>query len=306
MSFGETFLTFPDLFPERLGGDRWGEARLDLDVAGGPYAIGGLGDQMAEAVATRFAPLAGRPRPGVPLDVEVFRVAPTDFRNVATANWEYRLDFDFRDGSLRLAGLDLMALVAPLPVGRAALWTSAGDGPRFLGTFENLLRVLVAYRLLAAGGVLLHSAGIVARGMAYVFFGHSGAGKTTFSGLSAAAGHDVVSDELNLLWVLPEGVRVESLPFAGDFGGRCRPRTTYPLGGLFLLEKGPPPDSRPARRPLSLARGIAALASCAPVVNADPFRSPALWSNLERLATMARPEAFAFELGGTPWDILLA
>lgn len=300
MSFGECFLAYPDLFPERNSGERWGGRRLGLDLAGGPYVVSGLSEELASAVATRFAPLVGEAPSAALPDVEVFRVAPSDFRRVATAGWEYRLDFDLREGALRLAGLDLMARLAPLPRGRAALWTPAGDGPRFLGTFENLLRVLVAYRLLGEGGVLLHSAGIVAHGRAYVFFGHSGAGKTTFSGLSARAGHDVISDELNLLWTLPDGVRVESLPFAGDFGQRCRPRTTYPLGGLFLLEKGPPA----ARRPLSLARGVAALAACSPVVNTDPHRSPVLLENLERLARASRPEALAFELVGNPWDML--
>lgn len=301
MSFGERFLHYPDLFPLRASGERWGDQRLSLDIAGGPYVVAGLSAELAAAVTARFAPLVGDPVGSQATDIEIFRVAATDFRKIETAGWEYQLDFDFAADGLRLAGLDLMGRLSPLPLGGAALWTSSGDAPHFLGAFENLLRVLTAYRLLAAGGVLLHSAGILASGKAYVFFGHSGAGKTTFSALSAVEGHDVLSDELNLLWPTPEGVIVESLPFAGDFGQRCRPRSRFPLGGIFALGKGPA-----TRRPLSFARGVAALAACSPVVNVDPFRTTALWDNLERLARAARPEALAFELGRAPWDMLIS
>lgn len=300
MSFGQRFLHYPDLFPLRASGERWGDRRLSLDFAGGPYVVAGLSTELAEAVADRFAPLVDAAADRSAPDIEVFRVAASDFRTVETAGWEYQLDFEFAAGALRLAGLDLMGRLSPLPHGGAALWTSSGDAPHFLGAFENLLRVLAAYRLLAAGGVLLHSAGIVAEGRAFVMFGHSGAGKTTFSALSAAAGHDVISDELNLLWPEPEGVIVESLPFAGDFGQRCRPRSRFPLGGIFALEKG-----QAARRPLSFARGVAALAACSPVVNVDPHRTTELWDNLERLARVVRPEALAFELDRAPWDMLI-
>lgn len=301
MTFGERFLHYPDLFPERSGGERWGERRLRLDLGGGPYVIDGLSEALAAAIGTRFAPLVEEAGADATPDVEIFAVDAREFRAVPTAGWEYRLDFDLGDQTLRLAGLSLMARLSPLPVGGAALWTPAGDGPAFLGVFENVLRALVAYRLLAAGGVMLHSAGVVAAGKAYVCFGRSGAGKTTFAGLSAAAGHDVVSDELNLIWPRDHGAVVESLPFAGDFGQRCRARAFYPLGGLFLLEQGPPCG----RRALPLAHGVAALASCSPIVNADPHRSPALFANLERLAAATPPQALAFALDVNPWGTLL-
>lgn len=301
MSFGELFLRHPDLFPERLSGERWGEEALLLDVAGGPYRIEGLAAEQGAALRARFDPLVSEPDAPGPADLQLFRASESDLLPIATAGWEYRLDLEVTGDRLRCAGLDLMGRLEGLPEARGALWTPAADPGRFLGAFENLLRVLVAYRLLARGGVLLHSAGVVASGCAWVLVGRSGAGKTTVSALAAEAGLDVLSDELNLLWVRDGGgVEVESMPFAGDFGQRCRPRVRFPLAGLFQLEKG----DREARRPLPLAQGVAALLACAPVVNADPDRRPALLDRIEELARRRPPEMLTFRRTGTPWDIL--
>ena len=61
MSFGELFLRHPDLFPERLSGERWGDESLLLDVAGGPYRIENLAPAQAVAIRTRYDPLVSDP-----------------------------------------------------------------------------------------------------------------------------------------------------------------------------------------------------------------------------------------------------
>lgn len=300
MSFGERFLRHPDLFPRRLGGERPGRERVRIDLAGGPYVVGGLSAILAAELDRRFAPLVSEAESHEVTDFEVFAVDASEFRPVATRDWEYRLDTQLDADALSLAGLALMARVSLHSGARAALWTPAETGADFLGPFENVLRVLVAYRLNARGGVMLHSVGVVRDGRAFVFFGRSGAGKSTFAGLSARAGLEVLSDELNLIWPRGDGAVVESLPFAGDFGQHCKPRCEMPLGGMFRLHKGPPCG----RQPLSRSAAVAALVSCSPTVNSDPSRVESLLEVLGRLVGLVPPESLAFELTANPWGML--
>lgn len=101
---------------------------------------------------------------------------------------------------------------------------------------DAFLRSFLSSRLLSSGGLMLHSAGIVKKGRAYLFLGKSGAGKSTLAKLAAAAGAEVISDEINLL--LPgKGVfRVYGSPFWGEMRADGR-QGSWPLGGVYLLKK---------------------------------------------------------------------
>lgn len=303
MSFGESFLAFPDLFPARRAGEPWGERRVSLDLPGGPYAVAGLSADQATAVRERFGDLCreGEPEPGAVRGL-LFRAPPGDFRELDTRGWEYAMDFDHGERAVRLAGLRLMARLDWTPDLAGAFWTSE-EGELFPGICENFLRVLVAYRLLALGGVVLHSAGIATGdGGAYLFLGPSGAGKTTLSRLSQERGHAVLSDDLNAL--LPgagpgDPPRVLKLPFTGDLGDQREAHPPRPLRGLLRLAKGP----EDALRPLSPGETLALLYACSPFVNADPHRREALLDVLSGLADAPAGE-LTFSLAGGFWDIL--
>ncbi|HYN21339.1 MAG TPA: hypothetical protein VE078_10295, partial [Thermoanaerobaculia bacterium] len=92
MSFGETFLHNPDLFPARRSGEPWGDRKLVLDLPGGPYRFSGLSEDQEQAALDRFGVLAV---PGVPaVETEIFRAFPADFRDIDTRGWSYDLDLD--------------------------------------------------------------------------------------------------------------------------------------------------------------------------------------------------------------------
>jgi len=310
MSFGERFLTFPDLFPARRAGEPWGERQVSLDLPGGPYRVAGLSDRQAEAAGERFGALCREEGPhteaaGDAVRGLLFRAPASDFRAVDTRGWEYAMDFEHGERSVRLAGLHLMARLDWAPALSGALWTSE-EGPLFPGIFENFLRVQVAYRLLALGGVVLHSAGIAeeppGKG-AFLFLGPSGAGKTTLSRLSEACGRTVLSDDMNALLPGPgpgEPPRVVKLPFTGDLGERREAHPPRPLRGLLRIEKGP----ADALRPLSSAATLALLVACSPFVNADPHRQDLLLGVLSGLARAAPARVLTFSLAGGFWDIL--
>ena len=101
---------------------------------------------------------------------------------------------------------------------------------------DAFLRSFLSSRLLSSGGYMLHSAGIVKKGRAYLFLGKSGAGKSTLSRLAAGAGAEVISDEINMLRPSGRGFRVYGSPFWGEMRADGRPGS-WPLGGIFILKK---------------------------------------------------------------------
>jgi len=149
---------------------------------------------------------------------------------------------------------------------------------------ENFLRIVFAYHVLSRGGVLLHSAGIVQRGAAYLFCGRSNAGKSTLSRKAAAAGAAVLSDDINLVFRENDGYYVHRVPFTGEFrqsGESCSGPGTFRLGGLALLEKAPVLTTAP----VGPAEGVAGLLTGCPYVNDDPEELPKLLDILTTLVS---------------------
>jgi hypothetical protein len=329
MSFGARFLRHPERFPERPRGDAWGDRELRLDLPGGPYQLLGLSAGQEEGVLATFPAargLVGGASPGgagatgdAPIPIQLLRCTPDEFLEVDVRGWDYGLDFDWAPAAVRVAGLGLQGRLdwRPGHPGLAgALWLHEDGGERFPGVFENFLRVLVAYRLLELGGAVLHSAGVVRDGAAFLFLGRSGAGKTTAARLSLArGGMEVLSDDLNALMIGEAESGAESdarsgaggcvvlkLPFTGDLGERRALRPPLPLGGLLRLAQ----DSADALAPLSRAETLACLLACAPFVNVDPHRRERLEEVLLALAAAAAPRAFTlrFSLSGGFWSII--
>jgi len=70
-------------------------------------------------------------------------------------------------------------------------------GVRHEYALDSLLRILLTMVLLPQSGFLLHGATIVRDGRAYIFFGRSGAGKSTVASLSPEG--SVLTDEISLV-----------------------------------------------------------------------------------------------------------
>jgi hypothetical protein len=300
--FATGFLTNPDLFPARRGGEVWGPIEITLALPGGPYRFAGLNAAQEEAVRQRFGAYcetAAAPTPEI-LESVLFRGSETDFRTFDLRGWEYGLDLDPTPESVRLAGLRLIGRLDWRPGLTGALWTPDGGSAAFAGIFENFLRVLTAYRLQELGGAVLHCAGIGSAQGARLFLGRSGAGKSTVSRLAQERGATVLSDDLNALVPVQGSPWVEKLPFTGDYGDSRSPSAAVPLAGLYRLEKA----VEDALRPLSRAEAVACLLACSPYVNADPWRRDALFANLLGLIPRGAAWSLRFSLGGGFWPIL--
>ncbi len=172
----------------------------------------------------------------------------------------------------------------------ASLDTAAGSGTLLASPREQsldaFLRSLLSALLLRSGGLMLHSAGLVKNGRAYVFLGRSGAGKSTLSRLAGASGSaEVVSDEINMLRRENGRWRAYGSPFWGEMRSEGR-RGSWPLGGVFLLRKaranrvsacGGPEALPPLLRCLlnferSAAAGGRAMDAASGLLSGSPFR----------------------------------
>ncbi len=300
MSFGGGFLRCPDLFPGRRGGEPWGDRSLALEVAGGRYLVSGLSAAQEEAARGKRGWLGREPAEDA-VPIQLFRASAEDFLERDVRGWEYTLDLDPAPAAVRLAGLRLMGRIDWTPALAGGLWTSHTGGDEWVSTFENFFRVLVAYRLLAGGGAVLHSAGITDGERAWLLLGPSGAGKTTTSRLCLARGASVLSDDLNAVRLAGDGRPLLAwLPFTGDLGEQAGEQTAYPLTALLRLVQG----TEERLRPLSPAVALAGLVAAAPYVNHDPWRREALLTTLERLARSVPAWELTFSLEGDVWAIL--
>jgi hypothetical protein len=290
LTFGERFLTAPELFPVRHSGERWGDETFALDLPGGPYRATGLASEQRAALAERYTESQ---RDDAAIDLVVFRAPESDFRPIDTRGWEYSLDFD----GPAIAGMRLMARI---DAERAAIWTPVADREHFAGVFENVLRPLVAMRLLAAGGLLVHSAAVLLGERALLFAGPSGSGKSTTARMALDANHEVLSDDLNAIVRDGERFMVVPLPFTGDLTRDELTTRSAPLRAIVRLEKG----SEESFRAMSLADGVSLLVRSSPYVNRDAASAELLLDRATELARAAQLGVLTFRRDGDVWPIL--
>lgn len=265
------FVRYPELFPARLSGERWGENSITIDFAGGPYRFDGLSMSQLAAIQPAFGSLLVATE-SANVTVSIFRAAGSDFLPPVFDRGIYELAFTYASSTIAVSGPSFMGRVELTDGMRAAVWTSAESESAFPIVFENFFRLIVAYRLLLEGGLLLHSAGVVADGQASILFGPSGAGKSTAARLSLEAGYTILSDDLNAVARVGDSFEVAQVPFAGDLGRVVRTCERVPLRNVFRLQQG----SSHRKESLAAGQGVAMLVAAAPFVNMDPYRADTL------------------------------
>ncbi len=295
MTFGAEFLASRQVLPEEHVGEAWGEGQFGIAFPAGPYLVRGLTPGQEARIARHFADVqaeAGAQGQAV-VEVTLRRAEPGAFREVRLL--EYRFDLESDERAVRVAGLGFMALLEPGERRRVSIWIPEAEPADLETIVSNLVRVAVAYRLLARGGAMIHSACVAKAGRAHLLLGHSGAGKSTISALAAAEGITVLSDDVNVVERRADGFVVSRMPFAGDFGRtRVEGPPRVPLAALYRLEKGPAVRVRP----LGQVETAGLLVSCAPFVNADPACGEQLLSTAIALAATVPCRALAFPKEG--------
>jgi hypothetical protein len=147
---------------------------------------------------------------------------------------------------------------------------------------ELVLRTALGCRLPLEGGLLVHTAGVILDGGAYLFHGISGAGKSTLAGFM----RDILSDEL----VAVQHGRARATGFWGTLDALDAPSGDYPLRATIELARGEGVSLEPLTT-RETTRGLLRVAVVPP--------QPRLWSAalrvIEELATVP-----AFRLAWTP------
>ncbi len=228
----------PDAAPPDAG-------RLGLAIAGIGLLVEGLSDEAHALLSGRFAGWTRMTDHAAPIRIHVSWLdAP--YRDPGLGREEeYRLE----DSGL-LRGRASVATRLAEPVVEAAV---ARD-PAFIGQeVENVLRLVVAGRLLASGGLLLHAGAAALDQGAVVFPAASGTGKTTLVRELQTAGLEPLGDDMVALLPGTNGWTVHAVPFTGErtLRGRSKPLT---LLAVHPLRRGPGPRLEP------LTGGVAAAA----------------------------------------------
>ncbi len=154
--------------------------------------------------------------------------------------------------------------------GKAEIWVHRNHP---VENIDYYLRVIYSLLIFNAGGILFHGAGIEHQGKGYLFFGHSGVGKSTISRLSM--GDIVLNDDLVALmpWKAqpdstsnsadsyPKAWSMHATPFWNPT--QVKPtRHSSDLAAMFQLVQ----DKRVHLRPLSRSLASAELLASVPVI----------------------------------------
>lgn len=280
MHFGERFLRYPDLFPARASGEPCGEEELLLKFPGCTVHVQGLSDRQAPELAEHFGAVSTFPQQGenqgIPLTV--LRASPTDFLPGPLTTFE--LDYEYAESHINIAAYHLMARFDWTPTLRTTLWTPEDD-ERLVNGFENLMRTLVAYRLISCGGALVHSAAVGQDEYGILFVGQSGAGKTTTWTLLGQEGAKVLSDDLNIVVAGESGLELHSTPFTSIKEQRLAKPRSHPLTHIVFLQQGP----KKILEPITPADATANLLTCTPWVNQDHRRQDEVFDTLTSICS---------------------
>jgi len=126
--------------------------------------------------------------------------------------------------------------------------------------FLRVTSALVAYYL---GGLMVHAAGVELDGKAYLFLGHSGAGKTTTARNSPDG--SVLNDDLLVLYPKEGAWIVFATPFYNPTQVRPRPGSA-PLAKTLYLVK----DTSIYLESTPQAQALAEMIACVPILCAHP------------------------------------
>jgi hypothetical protein len=134
---------------------------------------------------------------------------------------------------------------------------------------DYFLRLIVAMLAYEHKGFLFHAAGVVRLSRAYIFLGHSGAGKTTVSRHSGE--QNVLNDDLIVLFPRGDGWWVYATPFWNPSQVRPKP-SSAPLYAMYHLVQ----DRSVFLEDISPSLGLAEFLACVPIISMDPYRNQVL------------------------------
>lgn len=164
---------------------------------------------------------------------------------------------------------------------------------------DNFLRTVFAWLCVTNDALLLHSAGVIRDGQGYVFFGPSGAGKTTTSRLASKTAH-VVSDDLVIIRCDESGCLLYGVPFKGELSEAPRANQQAPLRGLYRLRQ----DTSHYLEPIPHIKAVADLAAAAPFIVREKHLSDQLMQVCSKIAKCVPVQQLHFKRDDGFWKVI--
>jgi hypothetical protein len=156
---------------------------------------------------------------------------------------------------------------------------------------DYFFRVVFALMVFQTEGMMVHGAGIRHNGSGYLFFGHSGSGKTTVS--RSSVNDEVLNDDLVAL--MPQGNtwRMYSTPFWNPT--QVKPKSlAAPLTAMYRLIQ----DNKVYLESFKTGQALAEFMANIPIISSNPTQSECL---MERCITLLR-QVPAYRLHFLPDD----
>jgi len=173
------------------------------------------------------------------------------------------------------------------------------QGVRHEYALDSLLRILLTMVLLPQRGFLLHGATVVRDGRAYIFFGRSGAGKSTVASLSPKG--SVLTDEISLIRYSNGCWQAHGTPFWGEFRAAGQNRLV-PVAGLYLLKQA----SEERVEILSIKQSLRALLPCVLFFTSEKRAHETLLRTLLKLIKEIPCHRLHFRRNAEFWKVIAA
>ena len=172
-------------------------------------------------------------------------------------------------------------------------------GVRHEYALDSLLRILLTMVLLPQRGFLLHGATVVRDGRAYIFFGRSGAGKSTVASLSPEG--SVLTDEISLIRYSNGYWQAHGTPFWGEFRAAGQNRLV-PVAGFYLLKQA----AEERVEVLSVKQALRALLPCVLFFSSEKSAHETLLRTLLELIEKIPCHRLYFRRNAEFWKVIAA
>jgi hypothetical protein len=205
---------------------------LEFDLSGVGVRFSDLPEEISSLLESNWSAFSTEraPSPVLDLRVEATRVEPFEGRFDPKA-----MRAEISSEWARYEMLEGRVEVDARGTGRVVVGIDESTRPYF--AFANFVRAALAWRMLSRGGALLHAAGIVLGGRAFVLAGPAGSGKSTWARLAEEAGGSVLSDDLVLLDGHGDGIEALGAPFRSTHESTLGPGR-WPLAAILFPAHG--------------------------------------------------------------------